>query len=449
VLNAASTVAGVDWPPIPSPAASLMLAMQHQLEHTQWLSSDALRERQQRQLLALLAYCHASFPFYRARFERAGLHPHAALDEAAFARLPLLTRREVQDAGAALRAPALPPAHGQPHAGHTSGSTAEPLTFWASDLAYFFEQAFTLRDHLWHARDLSAKLMVFRVSERTGTLPGWFIGPDGTSLIETGPCIVAPLTLEIAGQARVVLEQQPAYLQGHASQLVELARHWLERRLPAAGVREVRSFAEALSPEGRALIRRAFDAKVTDVYSAQECGCLALQCPIGEHYHLQSEGARVEILREDGQPCAPGETGRVVVTPLHNFAMPLIRYDIGDFAEAGEPCACGRGLPVATRILGRVRNMLTLESGGKVWPLIGYRYHELAPVRRFQVVQTAPGEVELHLVVDRALTRDEEQRVRAHLLERLGHPFRVRLVYREALARSSGGKFEDFISMLG
>lgn len=426
-----------------------MLAMQHQLEHTQWLSGAALRERQQRQLARLIAYCSETFPFYRARFERAGLRPDGALDEAAFARLPLLTRREVQDAGATLRAPALPAAHGQPHEGHTSGATGEPLTFWASDLAYFFEQAFTLRDHLWHARDLSAKLMVFRVSERTGVLPGWFIGPDGSPLIETGPCVVAPLTAELAGQARAVLEQQPAYLQGHASHLVALARHWIAQRLPSVGVREVRCFAEALSPEGRGLIQRAFGAKVSDVYSAQECGCLALQCPIADHYHLQSESARVEILREDGCPCQPGETGRVVVTPLHNFAMPLIRYDIGDHAQAGEPCACGRGLPVATRILGRVRNMLTLESGGKVWPLIGYRYHELAPVRQFQVIQTAPGEVELHLVVDRALSSEEEQRVRAHLLDRLGHPLRVRLVYRDALPRSPGGKFEDFISMVG
>jgi phenylacetate-coenzyme A ligase PaaK-like adenylate-forming protein len=61
----------------------------------------------------------------------------------------------------------------------------------------------------------------------------------------------------------------------------------------------------------------------------------------------------VEVLDEEGRPCAPGETGRVVATSLNNFAMPLIRYETGDTAEVGAPCPCGRGLPVLTRIMGR------------------------------------------------------------------------------------------------
>jgi phenylacetate-CoA ligase len=59
------------------------------------------------------------------------------------------------------------------------------------------------------------------------------------------------------------------------------------------------------------------------------------------------------VLDQRGNPRGPGEVGRVVVTPLNNFAMPLIRYELGDTAEVGAPCACGRGLPVLTRILDR------------------------------------------------------------------------------------------------
>jgi phenylacetate-CoA ligase len=59
-----------------------------------------------------------------------------------------------------------------------------------------------------------------------------------------------------------------------------------------------------------------------------------------------------------------------VVTPLHNFAMPLIRYAIGDYAEAGPPCACGRGLPVLARILGRARNLLTLPHGERIGAIV-------------------------------------------------------------------------------
>ena len=127
-------------------------------------------------------------------------------------------------------------------------------------------------------------------------------------------------------------------------------------RLP--GLREVRTLGEASTPDLRALCREAWGVPLVDVYSAEEVGYIALQCPEHEHYHVQAESVLVEILDERGAPAPPGETGRVVVTDLHNFAMPLVRYEIGDYAEVGEPCACGRGLPVLRRIVGRVRNML-------------------------------------------------------------------------------------------
>ena len=115
----------------------------------------------------------------------------------------------------------------------------------------------------------------------------------------------------------------------------------------------------------------AWGVPLSDMYSGREVGYLALQCPQHDHYHVMSEGNFLEVLGDDGRPCQPGETGRVVVTTLHNYVMPLIRYEIGDFAEVGEPCPCGRGLPVLTRILGRQQNMLTLPTGESRWTQIG------------------------------------------------------------------------------
>src|SRR3546814_13116510 len=89
---------------------------------------------------------------------------------------------------------------------------------------------------------------------------------------------------------------------------------------------------------------------------------LALQCPEHEHYHVQSEAVLLEVLDEEDRPCRPGEVGRVVVTPLTNFAMPMIRYAVGGLAAVGAPCPCGRGLPVLTRILGRARDKIGRAS---------------------------------------------------------------------------------------
>ena len=176
---------------------------------------------------------------------------------------------------------------------------------------------------------------------------------------------------------------------------------------------------------------------------------MALQCPDFDHYHVQGEVARVEVLDESGRPCPAGAVGRVVVTPLHNLATPLIRYAIGDYAEVGPPCPCGRGLPVLRRILGRTRNMVRLPNGDLHWAALeSQRFAEIAPIVQYQLIQTQAG-IEMKLVARRPLDADEEARLRTLVHAALGHPFPVRFTYHDAIPRAAGGKFEEFRSEIG
>jgi phenylacetate-CoA ligase len=113
------------------------------------------------------------------------------------------------------------------------------------------------------------------------------------------------------------------------------------------------SVGEPVTAALRDIVRQAWDVPLKDSYSCEEAGYLAMQCPEQEVLHVQSENLLLEVVGNDGRPCVPGEAGRVLVTSLHNFATPLIRYELGDLAEVGAPCACGRGLPVIARVLGR------------------------------------------------------------------------------------------------
>jgi phenylacetate-CoA ligase len=103
----------------------------------------------------------------------------------------------------------------------------------------------------------------------------------------------------------------------------------------------VRTLSETVSGELRDTMRERFGVEIQDSYSSQEFGLIALQCPVSGAYHAL-EQVMVEVVNEDGRSCAPGEVGRLLVTDLINFASPMIRYDIGDLAEAGAPCGCGR-----------------------------------------------------------------------------------------------------------
>jgi len=186
---------------------------------------------------------------------------------------------------------------------------------------------------------------------------------------------------------------------------------------------------------------------LTDVYSATEVGYLALQCPEHEHYHVQAESVLLEVLGDDDAPCKTGETGRVVVTDLHNFAMPLIRCEIGDYAEVGEACACGRGLPVLRRIAGRTRNMLVTASGQRYWPTLGARrIRDIAAIQQLQFVQKTYDLIEVRLVTPARLAPEQEESLRQRVLSFLPPGIRLEIAYCDRIARGAGGKFEDFVS---
>ncbi|MDH5798589.1 MAG: hypothetical protein OEZ19_08485, partial [Paracoccaceae bacterium] len=196
--------------------------------------------------------------------------------------------------------------------------------------------------------------------------------------------------------------------------------------------------------------RQLGDIEIVDLYSSQEVGLVALQCPDSGLYHIQCESLIVEILDEAGRPCEPGDIGRIVITDLHNFATPLIRYDIRDYAEVGPPCPCGRGLPTLSRIMGRRRNMVVFPDGRKHWPMIGaYRFREVADIRQYQAIQHSTEDIEIRLVVEKTLDAVQEAQLTALAHQSLGHPFPLRFSYFDReLPKSRGGKFEEFISLV-
>ncbi|MBY0269858.1 MAG: hypothetical protein K2X06_08330 [Burkholderiales bacterium] len=438
-----SALPGVWWPALPAAEGARMLALQYQFAQSERWSPAELRAAQFAQLSQLLQHAKATVPFYRDRL--AAIAADQPLDAAAFERIPLLRRQDIQENFDALVSRALPPDHGGMREGNTSGSTGRPIRFMGTPLTEVFWRAFTLREHLWQRRDFSGKLAAIRARVTSGDSAGWGVSTD--SVFRTGPLSLCNTELPVARQAQWLMQQNPDYLISVASNVQELARHCGRQGLRPPRLREVRTYGEALHPDARAEIHAAWGVPVIDMYSCREAGYLALQCPEHEHYHVQAEGVYLELLDDQGQPCAPGTLGRVVITALHNFATPLIRYDIGDYAEAGEPCDCGRRLPVIRRIVGRVRNMLRLPGGGLRHPRFGEaQFGGIAPVRQFQVVQKTLQDIEVALVVARPLTHAEEDTLRALIIRNLAHPFTVFFVYRDRIPRSAGGKYEDFRS---
>ncbi len=448
----ASAASGLFGSAVPKGLAATLLALQYQLCETERMDPAVLEKLQLSALDRLLHHSRATVPYYRDDDAYDVLRPGRARDADAWAGLPVLARPAVQDAGESLRSTDVPADHLPLSAVTTSGSTGRPLTVVSSRLAGLFWHAVTLREHLWHGRDASGRLAVIRPDPKRQVPPegkihgkwGMPIGP----VLPSGPMGLMSLQTDVASQAEWLAAFNPHYLLSLPSNVMALTQQFRATgaRLPV--LREVICIGETLTPEVRAACADVWGVTVKDMYSSQELGYIALQCPTGERYHVQSEVARVEVLDDRDQPCPPGHTGRVVVTALHNYATPLLRYEVGDYAEVGEGCSCGRGLPVLNRILGRQRNMLTLPSGERMWPTFAAAWRGIEAIRQIQLVQRDLDHIQARIVGPRPLTEDERSRFVSELRKALEYPFRVSFEYLEGIDRSKNSKFEDFVSLV-
>jgi phenylacetate-CoA ligase len=448
-----SGLAGVAWPAVPDERGMTLLALLYQLERSEWWPAAEIRRRQFRQLESLLSHAAAHAPYWREALPAAGFRSGEPLSEEIWRRIPVLSRQTLQRHGEAMRAGAVPQFHGAVHQTSTSGSTARPVTVVKTELSLLVFEAIALREALWQRRDLAGTLAVVyskggKIPRDGQRVPHWNQAIGATMI--GGPGIVFEDSRPAPELARALARRDPKYLMVHPSILAEIGREAARQGLRFPSLAGIVTYGEQLSADVRAAATERFGVPVTDIYSSEEAGYLALQCPEGAGYHAQSEAVLIEVLDESGAECAPGEAGRVVVTPLHNFAMPLVRYAIGDLAEAGGACACGRGLPVLNRILGRTRNLMQTPDGSRFWPRFTPLYEGLnLPIEQFQLIQLERERLELKLVTARPLTAAEEQRVRAALREICRHDMRTDITYHASIPRGPSGKFEDFICEIG
>lgn len=452
--NMRSSVEGIGWPAIPDPVAANLLAMLSQLEESQWWQPHELLQRQLRQFGLLARHASQQSPFFRDRFGKAGLDAAQTWTQESFSHIPLLTRAELMQQAEQIFCRALPPKHGGAHKTQSSGSTGQMITVLRTDVTQLFWLALAMREHLWHERDFSATLAVIKAMTPTLDDPtdaaklGW--GHPTTLLFDTGPSYSQPLSMDVAQQTTWLARIDPKYLLTYPSNLSALLDRYESGEALPTSLKQVRTVGETLHPGLRERCKKLGDIEIVDMYSSQEVGLIALQCPVSGLYHIQSESLIVEVLNDEEQPCKAGEIGRIVITDLHNFATPFIRYEIRDYAEVGPVCPCGRGLPTLSRIMGRRRNMVVFPDGSKHWPLVGaYRFREVADIRQYQAIQHTLKDIEIRLVVS-PLTREQEAAITALVHQALGHPFPLRFSYFEReLPKTQGGKFEEFVSLVG
>ena len=453
MLTPSSAATGVIWPALPNPTHATILAMLYQLDQSQWAPRDAVETRQMVQLTALLAHAYQSVPFYRDRLQILLDIRDRLLTYEDLLAIPILKRRDLQTRSPDLISTNLPKEHLPTVESYTSGSTGQPICFKTTQIKGLFYRVLNLRSHLWHHHDFKAKVAAIKVprnrwqsAEKPASAPAKKQPVRWADVFPSGHLVEFDSGNPISAQLTWLQHENPHHLLTYPSNLAALAKAAREKDLAFPQLTYLSTFGEVLTPEIRRICRSVWKLPIADIYSCQEIGVVALQCPEHEHYHVQ-ETVIVEVLDDHDRPCQPGQMGRVVLTDLHNYAMPLIRYEIGDYAEVGEQCSCGRTLPVLKQVLGRTRNMLVLPSGDKLWPsFILSHWAKLAPIRQIQVIQHSHTDVEVKVVPTADISETVETQLRDAIAHDLGGQFHIQLTYTDDIPRSKSGKYEDFIS---
>lgn len=245
----------------------------------------------------------------------------------------------------------------------TSGSTGKPVTIYRHQKTHQVQHAAAeLLDVIWQRRDLSKDIALFKVAsenDQQASLgePFTYLGPTGKAYRRSLASNSVPEILDF------LVDNQIKIFLLNPMVLKFLIQEQLRSPRPNAQFEEIMSWVDRLEPELRVKAMEVFGAKLSDRYSSTEFGFLAIQCPEADHLHALQFTNYIEILNSEGQPCAIGEPGRVVVTSLQNIAMPLIRYELGDVAAFGEPCQHGVALPVFEPRIVRTREAILLDDG--------------------------------------------------------------------------------------
>ena len=418
----------------------------HELKRTQWLSLDELHATQTTALSRLLDHAYRNVPFYRARFEAVGITPSDIRSPLDLGKLPVLRRADLHGDGRD-RESTMPP-HPTVRK-QTSGTTGEPLLFGYEQDSEDWRRAVKLRGYEWAGYRPGDRALHFWGAplptdppwrQRTKVALDRYLNRDVYI-----PCAVMS-EHRLRDVVDVINRIKPSVLICYAQAGAELARYINRNGLRSWQTIPVICGAERVLPRDRADLEEAFGLSVFDTYGCREVMMIAAECEAHHGLHVAVENLVLEIVvTENGRQrlAREGESGEVVFTDLHNFAMPFIRYANGDIATAGvsRRCSCGRTLPRIQSIQGRNSETLRDGNGSAVSGLaLSFLFHDIAgKVRQFQAVQHKDRSVTIRLVLSEQLpaaTIEDVRRNGARLLT--GCDVRVDVV--AELPRGAAGK---------
>jgi phenylacetate-CoA ligase len=410
------------------------------LEKTQFWSESKLQQYQERKLKKLISHAYKTVPYYKQVFDKYKIKPSDIKHLDDLKKLPVLDKETLRSNHKKLFSNEC----GEPILfRETTGSTGVPLKIANNENAFVIERALFYRFYRWMGYKWGDEVLKFWGAHVVES-PGEDIKKMIRRIIyneiffdtyKIDDELLSKLILKIS-------KFPPKILRGYASSIYFLANKCLEMGLNIK-LNAISPTAEKLFGFQRNKIAEAFGENIFDLYGCGETNSIAFECEKHKGLHLAEEHVILEILDEKNMESS---SGKVIITNLDNYAMPIIRYENGDLASMSKKkCACQRNSNLIEEIQGRIYHLIEGLNGKKIHT--GYLdviFLELGLAEKYQIkelriVQERLDKLRFEIVTESEVTKEDEAIIAKSVHQYLGE-MEIELVRVESIPATKTGK---------
>jgi len=372
--------------------------------------------------------------------QSAGLSAHSLKNLEDLQAFPILEKSDIQEHFLRMRANNY--SNNKIIANHTGGSTGEPLHLYLNPDRRCQREAGTWRHNSWAGARIGDKIAY--IWGAPDDIPSQSLKASLRNIVIDRSIYINTNNIneeKILRFNEALKKFKPTTIIAYAKSAALIARYLSQCGADIYQPKSIITSAETLSATDRGTIEAAFGTKVFDRYGCREMSIIASECEYRDGYHTMAECLIVESLRPDGTPASPGEIGFLVVTVLYNYAMPLIRYRIGDLGALRQaPCPCGRAMPMIESIKGRDTDFLIGTDGQLVSGIYvaTYLIGQFSQLGKIQILQSEAGDI-TYKVTNSPRSEDVEHLKKA-TNDLLGVGFNVKLEHVNSIHPSASGK---------
>ncbi len=415
-----------------------------QMERNQYLPLDQILFMRDKKIRDLITHAYHNIQYYKEIFNKNGISPNDINGYDDLKHLPILKKKDILGIEDRLI---------DPHTSHklytrkTSGSTGMTLHFKKEALALALNDAIMYRCYAWYGIGVAEKQVRFwgvpvvfsiRMKEQFKDI---ILNRIRISAFD----ISANTCLK---QYQRIRRFRPAYFYGYTTAIYGFCSFAMKLGLDLneLGLKAVICTAEKMYPHHRDLFDEVFKCPVVDEYGSSENGIIAFQCRQG-NMHVMADHLALEFVDENSKHVKPGELGKIVITDLVGYAMPLIRYEIGDMGRyLEETCTCGITLPLMEVVEGRKEDFIRTKEGRLVHAAyLCYTLKDDA-VHEFKMYQKEIDRFLVQIVKSSKFNTTTEHDLRKKLQSALTDDVIIDFEYLESIPREASGKLRYFVS---